>query len=90
MMDRFDVLTEIVQQLAQKITMVSENQEALASKRSRSLDSTARNILNDVENQEDTSTNSPPTKLQKPTAATPLTTPPPKGHPEKTGAREGK
>jgi hypothetical protein len=90
MMDRFDALTEIVQQLAHKITTVSENQEALASKRSRSLEATARNILNDVENQEDASTNSPPTKLQKPTAATPPTTPPPKGHPDTTGARGAK
>jgi hypothetical protein len=90
MMDRFDALTEIVQQLAHKITTVSENQEALASKRSRSLEATARNILNDVKNQEDASTKSPPTKLQKPTAATSPSTPPPKGHPDNAGAREGK
>jgi phosphatidylglycerophosphatase A len=88
MMDRFDALTQIVQQLAQKITTVAETQEKMASKRSRSIESAARQILNDDENQGSNETHSPPTKLQRPTAQTPPTTPPPKGHPDEQGARE--
>jgi hypothetical protein len=79
-----------VQQLAQKITTVAETQEKMASKRSRSIESAARKILSDDETQESPETQSPPTKFQRATAQTPPTTPPPKGHPDEQGAREGR
>jgi hypothetical protein len=88
MMDRFDILTQVVKTLAEKIAEVAENQESQAFKRNRQIDTPNRQILRDE--QPETETRSPPAKIPRPTATTPPSTPPPKGHPNKPGAREEK
>jgi hypothetical protein len=88
MMDRFDILTQVVKTLAEKIAEVAENQESQAFKRNRPIDTPNRQILRDE--QPEAETKSPPAKLPRPTAMTPPSTPPPKGHPKKIRGPGGK
>jgi hypothetical protein len=73
MMDRFDALTQVVQNLAAKISEIDSN----ANKRSRSPDTTVPIHEKPSENSTK-GTRSPPAKLPCPTAPTPPSTPPPK------------
>jgi hypothetical protein len=88
MMDRFDALTQVVQNLAIKITEISEAQELNKNKRSRSPTSKAKDSTKPPATQ--TGNRSPPTKVPRPMAPTPPSTPPPKGQPELAGAQGGK
>jgi hypothetical protein len=86
MMDCFDALTQVVQNLAIKVSEIVEVQEASANKRSRSPDAQTKQSKNAPGNK---GSRSPPAKVPRPTAPTPPSTPPPKGHPG-TGSREAK
>jgi hypothetical protein len=86
MMDRFETLTQVVQNLANKVSELAENQESNANKRSRSPDKTPKQTNNVLTNK---GSSSPPAKLPRPAAPTPPSTPPPNGHP-RTGSREAK
>jgi hypothetical protein len=83
-MDRFDSLTQIVISLADKVKILSDNQENIVNKRSRSKDK-QQATPDDDNNQE---SRSPPAKQQCPTS-TPPSTPPPYGNPARQGSREG-
>lgn len=78
----------MVQNLAEKINEVAENQEPQAYKRNRPISTPNRQILRDEE--PEVETQSPPNKLPRPTSTTPTTTPPPKGRPKNSEALEGK
>jgi CHASE3 domain sensor protein len=88
MMDRFESLAQIVVTLTQKVTELTETHDLIASKRSRPIDETARQILQDMEHAGN-ETSSPPSKLPRPSDKSPPATPPPNGHLGNTaGARE--
>jgi CHASE3 domain sensor protein len=89
MMDRFESLAQIVVTLTQKVTELAEAHDSITNKRSRPIDETARQILKDME-PTGNETSSPPSKLPRPSETTPPATPPPNGHPNSTGAREGR
>jgi BMFP domain-containing protein YqiC len=82
-LDRFDSLTQIVISLADKVKTLSDNQDKMMNKRSRSKETEA--TRNDDTNQE---SRSPPAKQQRP-PSTPPSTPPPYGNPSRQGSREG-
>jgi hypothetical protein len=65
MMDRFDALTQVVQNLANKVAEIAENQESNANKRSRSPDGKPKQTNNETTNK---GSSSPPAKLPRPTA----------------------
>jgi hypothetical protein len=83
-LDRFDSLTQIVISLAEKVKTLADNQETMANKRSRTPEQN-QGSQNDDNGKE---SRSPPAKQPRP-PATPPSTPPPYGHPEQQGAREG-
>jgi BMFP domain-containing protein YqiC len=86
-MDKFESLTQIVIQLAEKVKLLADNQETMANKRSRP----QAQQHSETQSNENTSneSRSPPAKQPRP-PSTPPSTPPPYGHPEHKGAREEK
>jgi hypothetical protein len=60
MMDRFDALTKVVQNLANKVTEIAENQDSIANKRLRSPDGKPKQTNNGMTNK---GSSSPPAKL---------------------------
>jgi hypothetical protein len=90
MMDRFDALTQVVQNLATQIKEITESQDSNANKRSRS----PTTAVSQTQNTTTTNSNgnrSPPAKLPRPMAPTPPSTPPPKElQKNKSGAQGGK
>jgi hypothetical protein len=80
MMDRFDALTQVVQNLANKISEIDTN----ANKRSRSPDTTVPQHEKQHENSSK-GTRSPPAKLPRPMAPTPPSTP----HPSNVAGARG-
>jgi hypothetical protein len=84
-MDKFESLTQIVIQLAEKVKILADNQETMTNKRSRPQEHKKSDIPTNDKNGNES--RSPPAKQPRP-PATPPSTPPPYGHPEQ-GAREG-
>jgi hypothetical protein len=88
-LDRFDALTLVVQNLAAQVTALTETQEANINKRHRDLDESAQQILPSVSTKSRQPARSPPAKLPRARAPSPPTTPPPNGTPKINGAQEG-
>jgi chemotaxis protein histidine kinase CheA len=90
MMDRFDALTQVLQNLATQIKEITESQDSNANKRSRSLTTAVRQTQNTTTTNS-SGNRSPPAKVPRPMAPTPPSMPPPKElQKNKTGAQGGK
>jgi hypothetical protein len=85
-MDKFESLTQIVIQLAEKVKILADNQETMANKRSHPQDQKQSETQSNDSNGNES--RSPPAKQLRP-PSTPPSTPPPYGHPEQQGAWEG-
>jgi hypothetical protein len=88
-LDRFDALALVVQNLAAQVTALTVTQEANINKQHRDLDESARQILPSVPTKSRQPARSPPAKLPRARAPSPPTTPPPNGTPKINGAQEG-
>jgi hypothetical protein len=88
-LDRFDALTLVVQNLAAQVTALTEVQEANINKRQRDLDESTRQILPTAPTKSRQPARSPPAKLPRARAPSPPTTPPPNGTSKIHEAQEG-
>jgi hypothetical protein len=88
-LDRFDALTLVVQNLAAQVTALMEAQEANINKRQRDLDESTRRLLPPTNQNSRQPARSPPAKLPRARAPSPPSTPPPNGTSKRNGAQEG-
>jgi hypothetical protein len=88
-LDRFDALTLVVQNLAAQVTALMEAQETNINKRQRDLDESTRRLLPPTNQNSRQPARSPPAKLPRARAPSPPSTPPPNGTSKSNGAQEG-